>query len=334
MSRPENEGDPDVRSVVDAPVEEPSSAAGTSETENRESGAVSQAPETDTGTAAEAVADTDAAPGAEAGENSADAEGAVLDPLDEFPVTWLNQEGEPEQGPLYVLWELIESYRVDIFEVSLHRITEDFLQFLRRAEELRVELASSFAVMASRLIYYKSRALLPDPGFEEADDEARMPPELVQQLLEYRKFQLAAENLRQLDETSAGMLSRKTGLVPHTGSDDSNEWLDVSLVDLIQAYSNLLNRRTDDDEVEEERYEIEMEEFSVADKAEYLRGLLKENQSFSFDELFENIDEMSRGEIIATFLALLEMTKQGEIILRQKANFEEIRVFKKSVLVR
>ncbi len=322
MSRPENEGDADVQSVVDAPADDPSPAV----------------PEADgdLNRPAETASDTDATE-AEAGEASAEngeqGEGGVRDPLDEFPVTWMNQEGEPEQGPLYVLWELIESYRVDIFEVSLHRITEDFLQFLRRAEELRVELASSFAVMASRLIYYKSRALLPDPGFEEADDEARMPPELVQQLLEYRKFQLAAENLRQLDETSAGMLSRKTGLVPHTGSDDSNEWLDVSLVDLIQAYSNLLNRHTEE-EVEEERYEIEMEEFSVADKSEYLRGLLQENQSFSFDELFENIEEMSRGEIIATFLALLEMTKQGEIILRQKANFEEIRVFKKSVLVR
>ncbi len=268
-------------------------------------------------------------------ENSPESseEERVQDPLDSFPVSWMNSEGEPEQGPLYVLWELIESYRVDIFEVSLNRITEDFLQFLQRAGELQIELASSFTVMASRLLYYKSRALLPDPGFEEADDDARLPPELVQQLLEYRKFQFAAERLGELDESTAGMLTRKTGLVPDVGPDGS-EWLDVSLVDLIQAYSSVLNRATDGEEPEEDEYEVELEEHSVEDKIQYLRGLLVDAQSFAFEELFENIQEMSRVEIVATFLALLELTRQGEVILRQKVNFGEIRVFKKSVLVR
>ncbi|MCR9141734.1 MAG: segregation/condensation protein A [bacterium] len=274
------------------------------------------------------------------GESESTAEAAaeeerVRDPLDNFPVSWLNSDGEPEQGPMYVLWELIESYKVDIFEVSLHRITEDFLHFLQRAGELQVELASSFTVMASRLLYYKSRALLPDPGFEESDDETRLPPELVQQLLEYRKFQFAAERLGDLDETSAGMLTRKTGLVPDTGSADANEWLDVSLVDLIKAYSNVLERaKGEADEEEEDRYEVEMEEHSVEDKIVYLRSLLVDASSFAFEELFENIQEMSKVEIVATFLALLELTRQGEIILRQKVNFGEIRIFKKSVLVR
>lgn len=274
------------------------------------------------------------APDADGEENPDEGEERVRDPLDTFPVSWLNSDGEPEQGPMYVLWELIESYRVDIFEVSLHRITEDFLSFLQRAGELQVELASSFTVMASRLLYYKSRALLPDPGFEESDEETRLPPELVQQLLEYRKFQFAAERLGELDETSAGMLTRKTGLVPDTGSEDANEWLDVSLVDLIQAYSNVLNRAKADEDGEDDEYEVEMEEHSVEDKIAYLRGLLTDAQSFAFDELFENIEEMSKVEIVATFLALLELTRQGEIILRQKVNFGEIRIFKKSVLVR
>ena len=194
------------------------------------------------------------AAGGESGPESGDDEPErVRDPLDTFPVSWLNSDGEPEQGPMYVLWELIESYKVDIFEVSLHRITEDFLNFLRRAGELQVELASSFTVMASRLLYYKSRALLPDPGFEESDEESRLPPELVQQLLEYRKFQFAAERLGDLDETSAGMLTRKTGLVPDTGSAETNEWLDASLVDLIQAYSNVLNRASGAEDDEEDQ---------------------------------------------------------------------------------
>jgi len=267
-----------------------------------------------------------------AGEQDAE-QARKEDPLNRFLVTWLNAEGEAEQGPLYVLWELIESYKVDIFDVSLNRITADFMGFLQRAESLEIELASSFAVMASRLLYYKSRALLPDPGFEDADEEPRLPPELVQQLLEYRKFQLAAERLGRLEDAAQGMLARETGLAPISDG-EQNEWLEVSLVDLARAYSKVLRRLEEvSEESEEVGYEIKLEEFSVEDKIQYLRGLLQESQSFAFQELFEKLEEMNRGEIIATFLALLELTRMGEIIIRQKANFEEIRIFKRSVVV-
>lgn len=231
-----------------------------------------------------------------------------------------------------MLWELIESYRVDIFDVTLNRITQDFLDFIRRAEELQIELASSFAMMASRLLYYKSKALLPDPGFEEAEEESHLPPELVQQLLEYRKFQMAADRLRQADEVAAGMVTRETGLVPEA-SGETNEWLEVSIVDLVRAYSSVLNR-LEAIEREERGMEIRFEEFSVEQKIEYMRDLLTRSQELSFDELFENLDRMNRGEVIATFLAILELTRMGEIIIRQRANFAEIRIFKKTILVR
>ena len=281
-------------------------------------------------TPSEADASQDAGPVAGQEEETSASDRAEA--LNRFRVRWTNvQTGEPEEGPLYVLWDLIESYRVDIFEVSLLRITEDFVHFLKSALDLQMELASSFAVMASRLLYYKSRALLPDPGFEESDDEPRLPPELVQQLLEYRKFQMAAEKLRDLDEVAGGLLARDTGMVPELGG-DSGEWLDVSVVDMIQAYSRLL-RRLDEVENGPEGMELATEQFSVEDKIEYLRSLLLEAQSFSFDELFENVENMQRVELIATFLALLELSRVGEIVLRQKRNFGEIRIFKKSVLV-
>lgn len=255
----------------------------------------------------------------------------VQDALGRFLVHWKTPVGESEEGPLYVLWDLIESYKVDIFDVSLLAITEDFINFLSSANELLIELASSFAVMASRLIYYKSKALLPDPGFEDTEDEPRLPPELVQQLLEYRKFQMAADRLREREETAGGMLTRTSGPIPEYLGQEG-EWLEVSLLDLISAYSNML-RRKDAENQPENQYEIELEQFSVEDKINYLRDLLNKNLSFSFEELFENISRMSRGDVIATFLALLELTRLGEIILRQKANFQEIRIFKKTVVV-
>jgi segregation and condensation protein A len=93
----------------------------------------------------------------------------TVDPPNEniqFLVKWSTNEGGWTEGPLSVLWTLIESYKIDIFEVSLSRITEDFIQFLRLAKNLPIELSSEFTKMAASLVYLKSKALLPNPGFE------------------------------------------------------------------------------------------------------------------------------------------------------------------------
>ncbi|MCB1175452.1 MAG: segregation/condensation protein A [Leptospiraceae bacterium] len=254
----------------------------------------------------------------------------VQEALARFAVTWTNALGEYEEGPLYVLWDLIESYKVDIFDVSLFRITEDFFQFLDAMRELQIELASSFAVMASRLLFYKSKSLLPDPGFEENEEQTGLPPELVQQLLEYRKFQFAADRLRQREEVATGILAREKLVLPESVQTDG-EWLDVSLIDLLSAYARLL-QRLEKEQSPEKFYEIELEEFSVEAKMESIRKRLQQEQSFRFEDLFDSMDTLQRGDLIATFLALLELTRLREIIVRQKANFDEIRVFKKAVL--
>ena len=255
----------------------------------------------------------------------------VSDALASFAVKWTNSMGEPEEGPLYVLWDLIESYKIDIFDVSLLKITEDFIHFLNTAENLKIELASSFTVMASQLLYYKSKALLPDPGFDDSDEEPRLPPELVQQLLEYRKFQLVADQLRNRESIAAGVLPREKVIIPDHFSDE-NGWIDVSIVDLIAAYSRLL-QRLELKNAPEDIYEITSEEFSVDEKIQLIKNELLHKQSFSFNRLFETISSSNLGEFVATFLALLELTRMGEIIVRQKMNFAEIMIFKKSTVV-
>lgn len=259
---------------------------------------------------------------------------APTPPANEFPgfmVSWPGEDGQIEEGPLTVLWQLIESYRVDIFDVSLLRITEDFMSFLTSSEELRLDLASSFSVMAARLLYYKSRALLPDPGFEEPEEEPRLPPELVQQLLEYRKFQQAAEKLKSIEAITAGMLRRETGLTPDV--DTEGEWLDLDLSDLVHAYQAVLDRfrQVAPGEVD---LEIDLDQYSVEDKIDSIRSLLKTAVSFSFHDLFENLESMTRGEIVVTFLAILELVKQSEIIIRQQNKFADIVLFRKDTVVR
>ena len=259
---------------------------------------------------------------------------APTPPANEFPgfmVSWPGEDGQIEEGPLTVLWQLIESYRVDIFDVSLLRITEDFMSFLTSSEELRLDLASSFSVMAARLLYYKSRALLPDPGFEEPEEEPRLPPELVQQLLEYRKFQQAAEKLKSIEAITAGMLRRETGLTPDV--DTEGEWLDLDLSDLVHAYQAVLDRfrQVAPGEVD---LEIDLDQYSVEDKIDSIRSLLKTAVSFSFHDLFENLESMTRGEIVVTFLAILELVKQSEIIIHQQNKFADIVLFRKDTVVR
>tara|TARA_B100001939_G_scaffold49404_1_gene38720 strand:+ start:8299 stop:9375 length:1077 start_codon:yes stop_codon:yes gene_type:complete len=267
-------------------------------------------------------------PGSETTEGEESDEDSDKEELGEFIVHWTGPDGD-EEGPLSVLWKLIESYRVDIFEISIHRITEDFLSFMHGARDLRISLASSFTVMAARLIYYKSKALLPDPGFEDTEADSRLPPELIQQLLEYRRFQIASETLREMDEISGGIFGRPE--TPVIESDETERMLEVSLVDLIRAYQKVLKRM--EPEPEEEGYEISGEEWSVEAKMDEIRGLLENAISFAFEDLFENIESMRKGEVIATFLALLELTRLAEIVLQQDGIFGPIMIYKRAATV-
>lgn len=251
-----------------------------------------------------------------------------------FLVTWMNNEGEREEGPLSLLWQLIESYRVDIFDVSLYQITEDFFEFVRRAGELQVGLASAFIVMAARLLFYKSRALLPDPGFDEPDTSPRLPPELIQQLLEYRKFQLAAEKLREVEEIASGIFARPpVASVPASvPGQEEEEWFDLDVVDLVRAYSDVM-QRLEKKSAEKREMEVNLESYSVDERVQYIRALVQESASFSFHDLFENLASMLKIEVVVTFLAILELVKLAEIIVRQNLMFGEIRIFRKGVVV-
>ncbi len=252
-----------------------------------------------------------------------------------FFVQWMNGEGEREEGPLSLLWRLIESYRVDIFDVSLRKITEDFIDFLRRAEELKVELASPFVVMAARLLFYKSKALLPDPGFEDGDGEPGLPPELVQQLIEYRRFQMAAQNLGEVDDIASGMFIRTTPFeITPSDEEPEEEYLELDLVDLIRSYSDMLHRLKGEEESDETGYEISLEIHSVEEKMEEIRHLLMDAVAFSFFDLFENPDQVNRADLVVSFLAILELVKLSEILVRQHKIYGDIEILKKSASVR
>ncbi len=236
-----------------------------------------------------------------------------------FVVRWNSLEGGLAEGPIQVLWDLIDSYKVDIFDVSLSRITRDFIQFIKTSEKLSIELTSEFALMASHLVYWKSKALLPDPGFEEDDIEPPLPQELVEKLLEHKKFQMAGQRLGDLDRIASGVFTRESNQV----LEEEEAWLDVSLVDLISAFNSLL------ESISEEKTEIPVyegyEHYSIEDKMAYILQILEDQNEIKFEELFTK-GNPSKKEIVAVFLAMLETVKIRKTRILQNSLFGEIKI--------
>ena len=225
---------------------------------------------------------------------------------------------EKYSGPLDVLWELIKKSKIDITEISISQITEQYIAFLKLMEDMDVKVASDFILMASELIYYKSRALLPTGEVEDEYFTQPLPPELIQKLLEYKKYQKMSDDFKEMYEIQNNVYVRSNV------SDDLGEeelYLEVSLYELLKAFSNVLNST-----VTVDTREIVFDEILVSDRIEFITQLLKENESIIFTEIFSA--KPTKAEIIASFLAVLEMSKTCMIKVQQHRVFGDIRILR------
>ncbi len=239
-----------------------------------------------------------------------------------FKVQWSSPEGGFSEGPLTLLWSLIESYKVDIFEVSLSKITEDFIRFIQLAKNLPIELSSEYAKMAASLVYLKSKALLPNPGFEEAEDEPSLPKELVEKLLEFKKYQIAGTRLGSMDSIQAAVFKRESSQILIDFPEDEN-WLDLDLIQLISAFNSLLSRQIG----EEAKPSLLLAEsdYSIQDKIRHIEDLLAFKKEILFSEIFEK-EDIEVLDIVYSFLALLEIVKIKPVKIQQHKMFGDIRI--------
>jgi len=234
-----------------------------------------------------------------------------------FNISVTTREGEELSGPLNILWELIESYEVDIFDVSLKRITNDFLDYIRN-NTIEIKEKADFALMGTRFIYYKSKLLLPNPGFEENDEiDDRLPLELVEQLLEYKKFQMVSEKLRELEESTQQSFYRDSSWNEYEKDQD---YLYVDLKSFFITYKEFLLKKEKENPIE-----IEIEEFTVEELIENLREKIKLSDRLSFLNV---IYGFSYIKITGYFLAILEMAKLNEIKLFQETYLQDIFIVK------
>lgn len=229
------------------------------------------------------------------------------------------------EGPLDLLLYLIKKEEVDIYDVSLELITNQYLKYLEALEVLNIEVAGDFVVMAANLLYIKSRTLLPkDQQMPEEDVEEDDPRwELIRQLIEYKKFKEAAVHLRD-QEALQGTLFPRPGMLsaaelPVEGPLLLNE---VSIFDLINAFQKAL-RRLPKEEVGSEIYE---ETYTVADRMQHLLRMITPGVAVQFQELFSAV--ASRSEMVVTFLAMLELIRMKQLAVRQEQEFGEIMIEK------
>ena len=225
------------------------------------------------------------------------------------------------EGPMDLLLYLIRRSEVDIYDIPIEQVTEQYIKVLGSMENLDLEVAGEFFVMASTLMYIKSRMLLPkkDQGTNEDMEDDDIDPrwELVQQLLEYRKFKEAAEDMRKLILSSNDLISR-------IGPKDALEAVErplkpVDRVKLWNTFNSVLRRLAE--RIDEGQ--INAEQVTVSDRMELVLLRIKHNKDFLFSELFESNTTITT--IIATFLAILELSRLDKITLKQDCAFGDIR---------
>jgi len=221
------------------------------------------------------------------------------------------------EGPLDLLLFLIKKEDLDIHDIPIARITQEYLATLDVMKDLNLEVAGEFLVLASTLMAIKARALLPSP--EEAEEGPDPRAELVAKLLEYQKFKQAAKLLEERYERFRDLYYRGA---PHF--EESEKSLSLGLLELLGALREVLDR------AEDETRELSGEEFPIEEKMAKILALLEGRPSVSWEEVF--LSERKKRGILACFLALLELVKLQRIFIRQDSNFARIMVFRKEVL--
>lgn len=221
------------------------------------------------------------------------------------------------EGPLDLLLHLIQKHELDVLNIPISFVTEKYVEYITMMQELNIDLASEYLVMAATLAHIKSKTLLPPvPGEadETLEEEEDPRTELVRRLLEYQKYKLAAEQLGARSVLGRDLFARGSEEAVDEGPAPLAA---VPLFKLLDAFQSALTRvaRTKD-------HEIQFERFSITERIHQLSDLLKARPRAMFDELFEAA--RTRADVIVTFLALLEMTRLRMTNITQDGPYQQI----------
>lgn len=224
------------------------------------------------------------------------------------------------EGPLDLLLHLIKESSIEIFDIEIEKITEQYLNYIHCMEELNLNIASEYLTMAAELIEMKSNSLLPKRKTELEDEYEEDPKErLIQKLLEYQRYKEITPKLYELEEQRKQYFSKEPeSLREYRDINCDRIELDVDLNDLLEAFKKMLERK----ELEQPlQTKITKKEYSVSARSNEIRSLLKQKKKLEFHELFEI---MTKEYVIVTFLSILDLARKQELYITQKQNFNQI----------
>ena len=230
------------------------------------------------------------------------------------------------EGPLDLLLHLVKESKMDIYEINISLIIEQYLEFIHSLKEKNIDVASEYLVMASELVHLKSKLLINKEEVEETEEEYNINSEedLRERLIEYEKYKEITKSLSELEEKRSEVYTK----IP----ENLRDFADIKklpkgifdLDDLYEAYMAYLNRKKLEKPI---NTRISHKEISIDDKIDYIRNILKEKNKVEFFDLFETFN---KENVIITFLSILEMAKKDEINISQKDNFSPIYIEKRA----
>lgn len=223
------------------------------------------------------------------------------------------------EGPLDLLLHLIKEGNTSIFDINIVEITDKYLEYIKREEELNINVSSEYLVMAAELMYLKSKSLLPsDNTKEEEKDEEITKENLINKLLEYQRYKEVTGTFKEYEKERKNIYIKSPEKIENYNSNVVEG--EGSVEELLNAFKSFLERQELDKPLETT---ITRKEYSVRERKNNIKNILKDKKKVYLEEL---IEEYNRPYIVVTFLSILEMVKEKEVIINQDKNFDKILV--------
>lgn len=220
------------------------------------------------------------------------------------------------EGPMDLLLHLIKKDNIDIIDISIEKITKQYLDYIGQMENLNLDIASEYLIMAAELLEIKSSKLLPKKDDEEEEED--LEANFINRLIEYKQYKEVTEQFKQLEETRKEIYTKIPDSLNQYKEDSKIDLGDTTIDDLVNAFSKFLNRK----EMEKPlNTKITAKEYNIDERSYEIKKILKKNKRMNFRELF---DVYRRDYVVITFLSILSMAKKQEIDIKQDNNFKDI----------
>ena len=219
-------------------------------------------------------------------------------------------------GPLDLLLHLIKENKMDILNIEIESITEQYIEYLNKMEEMNLEVTSNYLLMASELLYIKSKMLLPKPKDDEEEEEDPRE-ELVNRLLEYEAYKEITKTLKEKEKLRKEIYTRAPSDIGEYIEPETNIHNTLNIDDLLDALKKFLERQKENKPI---RTQVTEKEVTVAERRKKIKDIILKKKRVSFFELFE---DYNKEYVVATFLAIHEMAKAKELILELKEDYND-----------